>query len=84
MAQKMVYYKLCILLIGLERSEILSGRVSRRKQKVMTGKSNNLLLFFCPSMNFKASLMAQLVKNPPAMQETLVRFLGREDALEKG
>ena len=25
-----------------------------------------------------ASLMAQLVKNPPAMQKTLVRFLGRE------
>ena len=27
--------------------------------------------------------MAQLVKNPPAMQETPVRFLGREDPLEK-
>ena len=27
--------------------------------------------------------MAQLVKNPPAMQETLVRFLGQEDPLEK-
>ena len=24
------------------------------------------------------------VKNPPAMQETLVRFLGWEDPLEKG
>ena len=31
-----------------------------------------------------ASLVAQLVKNLPAMQETLVRFLGREDLLEKG
>ena len=29
------------------------------------------------------SLIAQLVKNPPAMQETLVRFLGQEDPLEK-
>ena len=27
--------------------------------------------------------MAQLVKNPPAMQETPVRFLGWEDPLEK-
>ena len=27
--------------------------------------------------------MAQLVNNPPAMQETLVRFLGWEDPLEK-
>ena len=31
-----------------------------------------------------ASLVAQLVKNPPAMQETLVGFLGQEDPLEKG
>ena len=31
-----------------------------------------------------ASLIAQLVKNPPATQETLVQFLGREDPLEKG
>ena len=30
-----------------------------------------------------ASLVAQLEENPPAMQETLVRFLGREDPLEK-
>ena len=30
-----------------------------------------------------ASLVAQLVNNPPAMQETLVQFLGREDPLEK-
>ena len=32
---------------------------------------------------FWASLVAQLVKNPPAMQETLVQFLGWEDLLEK-
>ena len=31
-----------------------------------------------------ASLIAQLVKNLPAMQETPVQFLGREDPLEKG
>ena len=29
------------------------------------------------------SLVAQLVKNPPAMQETLVQFLDKEDPLEK-
>ena len=28
--------------------------------------------------------MAQLVKNPPAMQETWVQSLGWEDPLEKG
>ena len=31
-----------------------------------------------------ASLIAQLVKNLPTMQETMVRFLGQEDPLEKG
>ena len=30
------------------------------------------------------SLVAQLVKNLPAMQETLVQFLGQENPLEKG
>ena len=33
---------------------------------------------------YRASLVAQLVKNPPAMQETLVQFLGQEESLEKG
>ena len=28
--------------------------------------------------------LAQLVKNPPTMQETLVQFLGQEVLLEKG
>ena len=37
-------------------------------------------LFDC----FQASLVTQLVKNPPAMQETWVQFLGWEDPLEKG
>ena len=31
-----------------------------------------------------ASLIAQMVENPPAMQETLVQFLSQEDPLEKG
>ena len=33
---------------------------------------------------FRASLVAQLVKNLPAMQEVLVLFLGGRDPLEKG
>ena len=32
----------------------------------------------------QASLIAQLIKNPPAMQETLVLSLVWEDPLEKG
>ena len=35
-------------------------------------------------VGFLGSLVAQLVKNRPAMLETWVRSLGWEDALEKG
>ena len=34
--------------------------------------------------SFGASLVAQTVKNLPAMQETQVQSLGKEDPLEKG
>ena len=33
---------------------------------------------------YMAFMVAQMVKNPPTMQETQVRSLGREDPLEKG
>ena len=39
---------------------------------------------FLTSALIRVSLVAQLVKNLPAVQETLVRFLGQEDPLEKG
>ena len=32
----------------------------------------------------RASMVAQMVKNLPAMQETLAQFLGWEDPLEEG
>ena len=37
---------------------------------------------FCAT--YLASLVAQLVKNLTAMQETLVQFLGQQDLLAKG
>ena len=40
---------------------------------------------FLPHVDVKeAPLVAQLVKNPPVVQETLVRFLGQENLLEEG
>ena len=33
--------------------------------------------------SLRASLVAQLVKNPPAMRETWIQSLGWEDPLEK-
>ena len=41
------------------------------------------LLYSLLLLNQGASLVAQLVKNLPAMQETQVRSLGWEDHLEK-
>ena len=38
----------------------------------------------CKSTTLWASLVAQLAKNLPTLQETLVWFLGWEDMLEKG
>ena len=40
--------------------------------------------FFDSYIVFQTSLVAQLVKNPPAMRETWVWSLGWEDPLEKG
>ena len=45
----------------------------------------NFSIDIIPSQTIKwASLITQLVKNLPVMQETPVRFLGQEDLLEKG
>ena len=42
-----------------------------------------LLSFLLNVILFRALLVAQLVKNPPAMQETWVQSLGWEDPLEE-
>ena len=44
----------------------------------------DILNFITDNVIQGASLVAQLVKNPPARQENLVRFLGQEEPLEKG
>ena len=49
------------------------------------GESEPLILHNCSFISkMRASLMAQLVENLPAMQETWVRSLGWKDPLEKG
>ena len=50
---------------------------------------NYKILPFFPNLNFLLCtgvwpIKLSLVMNPPAVQETLVQFLGGEDALEKG
>ena len=44
----------------------------------------NQVLFFAVELCEFLYPDSSVVKNPPAMQETPVQFLGREDPLEKG
>ena len=55
-------------------------------KQIGKGSKDMVHLFIYSSISpiVAPSLIAQLVKNPPAMQETLVRSLGWEDPLEKG
>ena len=63
----------------------MSPYLSLERTQVMRPVSPCLKALYI--MNYSlpwASLVAQLVKNPPAMQETPVWFPGWEDLLEKG
>ena len=56
-------------------------------KKIQLTKQESFFFFFptfLRDLTLWASLVAQLVKNPPTMQETSVQFLGQEDPLEKG
>ena len=50
----------------------------------VTDKEGAQLIAEALPTNFFPSLIAELVKHPLAMQETLVQFLSWEDLLEKG
>ena len=64
----------------MPRWKHLSSNVPHKGMATMPGG----FFSFGSVVRRRASLVAQLVKNPPAMQETLVQFLGQEDPLEKG
>ena len=70
-------------------SVAVKGSSCRTRRLVTLGYPTNPSEVFCNVFNTvsavrRASLIAQLVKNLPVMQETLVGFLGREELLEKG
>ena len=48
--------------------------------------STKIYYYYLLSIDYipRASLITQLVKNLPAMQDASVQFLGWEDSLEKG
>ena len=80
-------------MVGLSES-LIHRRTDPGSLKIQlapcTGVNHMKLPFLClerpttPLQYSWASLVAQLVKNPPAMRETWVRSLGWEDPLEKG
>ena len=57
-----------------------------RTRKCLRSKLNHVTMSTVKKNHCKigVSLIAQLVKNPPTMLETMVRFLGWEDPLERG
>ena len=73
----------------VKHSKGASAYMGQRKLKLMALTRANDLFVISASrysclITLGASLIAQLVKNPPAMQETPVGFLGQEDLMEKG
>ena len=54
-----------------------------RSLEKSTGLGSTRLELEIDSAHDRASLEAQMVKNLPAMQETRIQSLGREDPLEK-
>ena len=58
----------------IKRHSLLGRKAMTNLDNVL--KSRDIILL--------ASLIAQLVKNPPAVQETSVQFLGCDDPMEEG
>ena len=72
--------------VGLELSFPMRSPLTLCDHGLITNSNGEIpdcpLVFSCNRSG--DSLVGQLVKNLPTMQETAVRFLGRKDPLEKG
>ena len=73
------------LKFSIQKSKIMAFGPSASWQIVgETMETVTDFIFLGSKITVGASLIAQLVKNLPAMQDTPVRFLGWEDSQEKG
>ena len=83
--------------IFLEKLTQLQGKIGHKKGTRLRKAANEKeaswcgrhclraeMLEFLNRYKNRASRVAQLIKKPPAMQETLAQFLGREVPMEKG
>ena len=69
---------------GLEMTDnFVSQKLSNQRSFILLFPSGFIQDFLLVFGFLQASLIAQLVKNPPVMREILVWFLGQEDPLEK-
>ena len=75
------YEQTSFLLVSLEWPSVKSYSFSHKGLKNFL--INWLLGFYSFCYSFRASLVAQSVKNLPAMEETWVQSMGREAPLEK-
>ena len=72
-------------MIALGNSQISPiADVTYSKRTLRKFSENSVTYMMYVTLHTQASLIAQLAKNLPAMQETPSRFLGWEDLLEKG
>ena len=78
-----------MLLVSIHRLKIEGTRPHLKRLPGVKGERILLcqdwrIYLLCQLLLLWASLVAQMVKNPPEMQETRVGFLGQEDPLVKG
>ena len=69
--------------IQIKRGRDLRYLLQELSCDLKSGKSLNALILLS-SCYHRASLVVQMVKNPPAIWETWVRSLGLENSLEEG
>ena len=66
------------------KKEIQNYTWNNRANEMISSGGYLLNYILHKTINARAPLITQLVKNPPAMQETWVQSLSWEDLLEKG
>ena len=72
---------------SMEKEKVIQVQEVQRVPYRINPRRNmprHILIKLTKTKHKEDSLIAQLVKNLPAMQETLVKFLGWKDLLEKG
>ena len=74
----------CMSLDSAERQNQCRERETKTERNINTQRKRFIILLHITDniIYYRASLVAQLIRNPSAMQETLVQFLGQEDPLE--